>query len=373
MNHHILVIGGGLAGCTAALELARDGQEVTILEKCGIIGGKVRTYGCKATDRCNNCGLCLVGDLWNQVERHQNIRIVTGARLVDVHGSKGNFSITFKNEGNVRLLEAIDEIIVSTGFEEFSAVSSGSLEISANNNIISGRQMEELFSGRTDNRVFAESPESIAFIQCFGSRDVREKAVYCSRVCCGYSTRMARVLRKIYPRTEIVFFYMDLQRVEAGEYFQCLTGEGIEFIRCRPVRIKSGKPNRLQYEQPGTGSVMEKGFDVIILSEGIHPAKDSEQLAELCMLKLDGNGFLKYVKDGELTGIYLSGCASGPKKIEEVHAEALAVARGILNETAGRTEKAASHFSKNAGCNERHFQKPVREGTFSPALDGGGL
>ncbi len=362
MNQHILVIGGGLAGCTAALKLAKGGREVTILEKCGKIGGKVRTYGCKATDRCNNCGLCLVGDLWDQVERHQNIHVVTGARLIDVQGSKGSFSITFKNNGGVRFLDEIGDIIVSTGFEEFSAVSSGNLEASANDNIINGRRMEELFSGRTDQAVFAESPGSIAFIQCFGSRDVREKAAYCSRVCCGYSTRMARVLRKIYPQAEIVFFYMDLQRVEAGEYFQCLTGEGIEFVRCRPVKIKPGKPSRLQYEQPGTGFVIEKEFDVMILSEGIHPAKDSERLAELCMLKLDGNGFLKYVKDGEKTGIYLSGCASGPKKIEEVHAEALAVARGILNEAAGGTEKVTSHF-----------QKPIREGTFSPALDGGGL
>ena len=334
MNHHILIIGGGLAGCTAALELANSGQEVTILEKCERIGGKVRDYGCKATNRCNNCGLCIVRDLWNQVESHESISIITGTRLIDVRGSKGNFSVIFKNGKNVRILNGIGDIIVSTGFEEFSAVSSGSLELSIEDGIISGRRMEELFSGRTESRVFAESPKSIAFIQCFGSRDVHEKAGYCSRVCCGYSTRMARVLRQIYPEVEIVFYYMDLQRVEAGEYFNCLNSEGIGFVRCRPVKIKPGKPNRIQYEQPGAGSVTEKEFDIIILSEGIHPAKDTELLAELCMLKVDGNGFLKYVKDGELTGIHLAGCVSGPWKIEEVHSESLAVARGILSRSA---------------------------------------
>ena len=337
MNHHILVIGGGLAGCTAALELANGGIKVTILEKSGKIGGKVRNYGCKATDRCNNCGLCLVGDIWNKVERHEGISIITDARLTDVQGSKGNFSVTWKNGRNVRVLDGIGDIIVSTGFEEASAISSGSLELTAENSIISGRQMEELFSKRTDNGVFTESPKSIAFIQCFGSRDVHEKAAYCSRVCCGYSTRMARVLRKIYPEVEIVFYYMDLQRVEAGEYFNCLNNEGIEFIRCRPVKIKPGKPNRLQYEQPGTGSVTEKEFDIIILSEGIHPAKDTELLAELCMLKVNENGFLKYVKTGELMGIYLAGCVSGPGKIEEVHSESLVVARGILSQAARST------------------------------------
>ncbi len=371
MNHHILVIGGGLAGCTAALELANGGLRVTILEKCGEIGGKVRKYGCKATDRCNNCGLCLAGDLWNQVESHENISIVTEGRLSDLQGSKGDFFVTWKNGKSARRLEGITDIIISAGFEEFSAVSSGSLELRRGDNILCGRQIEELFSQRTENRIFAECPKSIAFIQCFGSRDVQEKADYCSRVCCGYSTRMARVLRKIYPELEIVFFYMDLQRVESGEYFNCLNRDGMEFIRSRPVKIKSGKPCRIQYEQPGTGSLAEREFDKIILSEGIRPAKDTELLAELCMLKVDGNGFLSYVRSGELTGIYLAGCVSGPRRIEEVHSEALAVARRILEQAARNSEKVAFRFSENAGSNGPHFQKSTGEGTFSPVPDGG--
>jgi heterodisulfide reductase subunit A2 len=334
MNHRTLILGGGLAGCTAALELANGGCEVTILEKADALGGKVRNYGCKATDRCNNCGLCLVGKLWNQVECHGKISILTDSRLIDVQGSKGDFSVVYKNGKGITILGGIGDIIVATGFDEFSAVSSGSMEWNTEDGIVSGRHMEKLLSGRTKAGVFAERPGSIAFIQCFGSRDVQEKAAYCSRVCCGYSTRMARVLRQYYPEAEIVFFYMDLQRVEAGEYFNCLKGEGIEFIRCRPVKIKPGKPNRIQYEQPGAGTVTQREFDIILLSEGIHPAEDAERLAELCMLKVDTNGFLKHVKDGEQTGIYLAGCVSGPKRIEEVHTESLSVARVILSRMA---------------------------------------
>lgn len=329
MNHHILVIGGGLAGCTAALELAKGGNEVTILEKSIRIGGKVRDYGCKATDRCNNCGLCIAGDLWKRVEEHEAIGIETEARLTDIKGSRGNFSVTWKNGRKIKSLEGIDNIIVAAGFEEASRAG-GSLEYGAGSNIITGRKMEELLLNRTGSGIFEEAPKSIAFIQCFGSRDVQEKASYCSRVCCGYSTRMARVIRKMYPETEIVFFYMDLQRVEAGEYFQILSNEGIEFIRCRPVKVKAGKPCRIQYEKPGTGAVEEKDFDMIILTEGIHPSSDAEQLAEICMLKVDGNGFLKYVNDPQQLGIYMAGCVTGPEKIEEVHSESLAVARAIM-------------------------------------------
>ncbi len=334
MNHRTLIIGGGLAGCTAALELANNGCEVTILEKSDRIGGKVRQYGCKAAGRCNNCGLCLAGDLWNQVENHGKITIIIGSRLIDVLGSKGDFSVIYKSGKGVLSLDRIQDIIVAAGFEEFSTVSSSSLEFNTEDGIISGHQMEGLFSRRTNDGIFTGSPGSIAFIQCLGSRDVREKAAYCSRVCCGYSTRMARVLKYYYPEAEIVFFYMDLQWVEAGEYLDRLENEGIKFIRCRPVKIKAGKPNRIQFEQPGTAAVVEKDFDIIVLTEGIHPAENAERLAELCMLKVDKSGFLKNVKGGEHTGIYLAGCISGPKRIEEVYSESLAVARVILGRKA---------------------------------------
>lgn len=330
----VLVIGGGLAGCTVAQQLADDGVEVTLIEKSDAIGGKVRHYGCKATQKCNNCGLCLVGDLWEKVESHKKISIITQTELVDVLGNKGNFQVIIKTGNGAETLSEINSIVVSIGFNEFSSISSGSVEFQINDNIITGSQMEKLLSDRSKNEVFLKSPEKIAFIQCFGSRDYQQKSNYCSRVCCGYSTRAARVLRQYYPDCEMVFFYMDLQKVEQGEYFNCLSEENIEFIRCRPIRINNNKNNNklasVLYEQPGEDGIIEREFDLIVLSEGIHPSKDVDTLSELCMLGIDDNGFLKYVIDGSKTGIYLAGCASGPKRIEEVHAEALVVAEQLI-------------------------------------------
>jgi heterodisulfide reductase subunit A2 len=326
----VLIIGGGLAGCTAALEIAGSGYDVTLLEKTDRIGGKVRYYGCKATGKCNNCGLCLAGDLWERIEHHENIRILTGVRIYDVMGSKGYFSLIINTNEEIDTISGITSIIVSTGFDMFSSVSSGSLEYQQGNGIITGYALEKLLAGRTKTGIFPEPPASIAFIQCYGSRDLKVKAPYCSRVCCGYSTRAARVLRQYYPASEIAFFYMDLQRVEEGNYFDVLTYENIEFIRCRPVKIMDGKPARLVYEQPGAIGITEREFDLVILSEGIHPSTDTDKIAELFMLGTDNNGFLKCVKDGDMTGIYLAGCASGPKRIEEVRSEALAVAHRLM-------------------------------------------
>ncbi len=329
---HILIIGGGVAGCTAAMELANSGVQVTLLESSERIGGKVRAYGCKATDRCNNCGVCLAAGLWDKVEQHPGISIMTGSTLKDVMGAKGNFRVLVDGQVGRSTLAGFESIIVTTGFDTFSSVSSGSVEHPVQAGIISGYRLEELLAGRDKAGILPEAPSSIAFIQCHGSRDIHEKAPYCSRVCCGYSTRAAKVLRQYYPSADITFFYMDLQRVEAGSYFDTLQKDNIEFVRCRPVKIIPGKPAKVAFEKPGAGGVTERAFDLIVLSEGIHPAADNDRLAELCMLGIDENGFLKPVKDGKTAGIYLAGCASGPKRIEEVRAEALTTARQLLAE-----------------------------------------
>jgi heterodisulfide reductase subunit A2 len=328
---HLLVIGGGLSGCTVAMELADQGHEVTIIEKNQSIGGKTRSYGCKASDVCNNCGLCLTGGLWETVQNNEKINIITGSQLMDVTGSKGEFEVSIGGACGYKVFSGISALIVSIGFENYTSKSFGNLEITDMRGVITGNQLEGLLLNRGTGAIMPEIPSSVAFLQCFGSRDKQEKAGYCSRVCCGYSTRAARVLKHYYPQIHITFFYMDLQYVEAGQYFDALTEEGFEFIKCRPVKVKTEDKVRILFEQPGTGEITSRSFDYVVLSEGIHPPSDSEQIAELCTLGINNNGFLKYVTDGAKTGIYLSGCAAGPKRIEEVHYEARMVARQVIS------------------------------------------
>lgn len=328
---HVLVIGGGLSGCTAALELAKSNHRVTIVEKADSIGGKVRQFGCKSAESCNNCGLCLAGGLWEQVEKSDSIEILTLSRLADVTGPKGNFKVTVKDKEGYKTLSEISSIIVSIGFERATSESFGNLEIASEKSIISGFELEKYISQRNREGVMPEVPSRIAFIQCFGSRDIQEKALYCSKFCCGYSTRAAKVLKQYYKDAEITFFYMDLQYVKEGQYLEELTQAGFEFIKCRPTKVKDGKPAKVFYEQPETGTVIEREFDLIVLSEGAHSPSDAEAIAELCTLRVDDKGFLCCVKDGSKTGVYVCGCASGPKRIEEVYSESIAVAKQLMS------------------------------------------
>lgn len=323
----VVVVGAGLAGCAAALELARGGAAVTLVERGQAVGGRVRLYGCKATDKCNNCGLCLAGGLWQQVENHPAITLLPGAEVADVRGGAGDYTLTLRDG---RTLAGVQAVVVCTGFEGVSTGLSAQLQIEGTEGLLTGTQLEEALLLRDAGGFLgdAPAPDAVAFVQCFGSRDKKEDAFFCSRVCCSYSTRAARVMRHYWPDCEIAFFYMELQAVTNTDTFAELSALGIEFIPFRPVRVRGGRPAVIEYEEPGAGLKL-RAFDTVVLSEGIHPPPDTAHTAGLFGLSQDGRGFLRTV--GDAGGIYLAGCARGPQKIEESYADGLRAARQALS------------------------------------------
>ena len=323
----VLIIGAGLSGCTAAYKLAARGVEVTLVEKAPAIGGKVRSYGCKATEKCNNCGVCLAGGLWDKVSRHPNIHVTTGAVVKDITGAPGDYTATVQEARCARYLGGLHAVVVSTGFESRANGVYAHLQIDRPQGLITGIQLEEIMLNRTNAGVFENAPGSVAFIQCLGSRDQKEGGLYCSKVCCAYSTRAAKVIRSYYPECRIVFFYMELQNVENRDYFAGLQEQGMEFIKCRPLRINGGKTVTVEYDDPAKG-IVRMEFDLAVLSEGIHAGVDNYRLAEVYGLGQDEHGFL-YAPDAE-AGIYVSGCARAPMKIEEAYSDSVAVAGAIL-------------------------------------------
>jgi len=330
---HVLIVGGGMAGCTIAKVLSENGIFVTIVEAADEIGGKVRGYGCKATDVCNNCGVCLAAGLWSKVTDNENIEILKRACLVDLMGAKGDFTAAVKSVDGLRFIEGVSSVVVATGFRLTSVDNFNSfVELDGVEKIITGSDLERLFRERTTEKLFRKPPSSVAFVQCYGSRDTREKAMYCSKVCCSYSTRAAKVIRSFYPDCAIVFYYMELQMVNEGDYFNELAGLGLEFVKCRPVHV-DGKNGIIEYDDPGSGKREARAFDVVVLSDGIHPTAEADRIAEVCGLCQDETGFLKYttgLSETKESGVFIAGCAGGPKKIEDTYAEAASIVREIL-------------------------------------------
>ena len=325
----ILIVGGGIAGCSAAKAISDTGLSVSIIEKGNKVGGKVRSYGCKASDSCNNCGLCAVGTLFKDVESNNAVSVTTNAELVDLTGEPGSFKALIKTSTGSRE-EEFSALIVTTGFENAEDAYGAAYQDSDNSSISTGDGLERLLRDRKSGELFTTPPQKVGFILCYGSRSLRERAPYCSQVCCAYATRAAKVVKHDYPEAEVSVFYMDLQAVNPGDYAAELTSKGIELKRCRPagVSIEQATPVVSYEDETGTH---KKSLDHLFLCGGIHPnISENKALADITGLRVRPDGFLDIVKPSEGTGIWVAGCAKRPMNIANTLKDAGMVAAEVI-------------------------------------------
>ncbi len=338
----IAIIGGGIAGSQTAVKLAEAGNDVIIIENSDTIGGNIKEFGCKAVDICLKDNLCLVDDIFTQVNQNENIDIYFQTRVNDFWGKPGSYSLGIEREGVFSSIDELDYIVVATGYTRFSDLETGTPEVYSDKKIVWASELEEYFKGRqdhiedNDNKLNLDfEPKSAVFIQCNGSRSIQEKARYCSKVCCGYSYRMARVLKHFYPEIEINIFFMDLQE---GGYLQELSYKKLDendigYINCKPIKVKS-ENNKVNifYEDQNKGVKDNIKADLLVLSEGIHAKEVNEVWSRLFNLQLDKYGFLYPIEDEKETQIYLAGTIKGPKDIAGTLSDSKNVAYKIMND-----------------------------------------
>lgn len=316
----VLVIGSGAAGCAAALSLSEAGVPVLMIEKEKTIGGKTAAYGCKAGKSCTQCGVCLVGPLFEQVKEADNLEILCETTLCELVREEDGFTAILEKAGETKE-EKFSQIFIASGFSHIPTGASGNLRVAGSPSIIYGEQLESALRERTENKVFEKAPESVGFVFCFGSRNPSHGVSYCSKICCGYATRSAKVLKSIYPDTDITMFFMDLQSVKAGNYLDEMREAGFEMIRCRPNRIENAGEGVEVYWEDNLG-LHKKELDLCVLCGGIRPNADNALLAELTGLSVNENGFLQTVIPSEETGVWVAGATQGPMSISETVADA---------------------------------------------------
>ena len=247
-------------------------------------------------------------------------------------------------------------VILSTGYELLEEFPERAYGPASNQpNVISSLQMERLLAPHGPYmRVLRPSdgkePDSIAFIQCAGSRDLTLGVPYCSRVCCMYAIKQAMLLSGALPLADLTIYYIDIRAFGKNyeQFFQNAKAMGVEFVKAKPIIVGKGSEQsvKMRYEdQEGGGGMVEREHDLVVLSLAMKPAWQPEPVISTAVAD---DGFIKSVRPKiaasltNMEGVFVAGVAAGPKDIVDTIVEAGSAAMEAAKYlTAGRSQAAA--------------------------------
>ncbi|MBI4722147.1 MAG: FAD-dependent oxidoreductase [Candidatus Stahlbacteria bacterium] len=331
-----LVIGGGLTGMVAALSIADQGYEVTLVEKEDNLGGNLRNlyYTIQGQEVQK-----YLASLIDKIEKHPKIKCYKGVEIENIDGYIGNYKTTINTEnGNLKTEIEHGIVIVATGAEEEKPKE---YLYGNDERVITQLELEKLLT--LNSKVSSLKSKvltlknSIVMIQCVGSRE--EGHPYCSRVCCQQSIKNAIKIKELNPKANIYILYRDMRTYGFWEeYYQKARDEGIIFIRYE----KDGKPRIekttntkgliVKVNDPilGVNLVIEAGL--LVLASAIVPRKNAAHISKMLKVPLNEDKFFleAHVKlrpvDFATEGIFMAGLAHSPKTIDESISQAKAAA-----------------------------------------------
>jgi heterodisulfide reductase subunit A len=328
VTHSGLVIGGGIAGMTAALSLAHQGYPVHLIEKSDSLGGNAnmiyRAY--KGEEVAS-----FVKELVKEVESEDRITVHMNSTITSVEGFVGNFKTDVSNGSSS---ETIDHgvAILATGAKEYKPDEYLYGEHGA---VVTHLEMDELFR-KNDPRV--EKAGDVVFIQCVGSRD--QERPYCSKVCCTHSVESALEFKRRNPKVNVYILYRDMRTYGKREdLYREARAEGVLFIRYsldeKPVVTADGDRVQVEFRDPILDRRLAVKADILCLATAIVSHKDNA-LTQFFKVPMDMDGWLLEAHqklrpvDFPNDGVFLCGMAHYPKPIDESIAQAKAAASRAL-------------------------------------------
>jgi len=348
-----VVVGGGVAGMVAALDVADTGFPVYLVEKSEALGGRVADLN--RTFPTLEPVAELLKPLIERVENHPNITVLLDEQLAGVEGYVGNFKVSVsRDQGSESRMQdtgcrmqtdhQVGAIIVATGYDVFDPRRKPELGYGQYPNVITSLELEQRLLEK-NLAVDGRTPKSVAFIQCVGSRDVQVGNAYCSRVCCMYTAKQSRLVRELLPEANVTVFFMDVRTFGKGaeEFYDEARKKGVLYRRGNISEIYrrrsfDGTQDRvvLVGEDTLQGRPIELEADLVVLAVGMEARTDVADLSTLLKLPRSSDGFFLELHpklrpvDTAVSGVFLAGCCQGPKDIADTVAQAKAAAASAL-------------------------------------------
>jgi heterodisulfide reductase subunit A len=420
VTRRALVIGGGIAGIQAALDLANSGLEVILVEREPSIGGHMIQLS--ETYPTLDCSQCILTPKMVEASKHEKIKLMTYSEVQEISGYVGNFTakilkkptyvdpekcilcdkctdvcpVAVPSEFELGLTrrkaiympfpqaipatytlddkncpgmipiscgkcadvcdpkaidfdqkpeiveEQVGSIIVATGYDLYGKEQMAEYGYGKYPNVLDGLQFERLCSasGPTQGKILRPSDhkeaKDVVFIQCVGSRDPEQHCAYCSKICCMYTAKHAKLYKHHVPDGQAYIFYIDIRSGGKNyeEFVQKATEEdGLIYLRGRVSKLfEQGDKIKVWGVDTLTAREIEIDADMVVLAMAMKPAEGSEKIAKILKAATDKDGFLaeQHPKlkpvESVTSGLFFAGAAQAPKDIPETVAQASAAA-----------------------------------------------
>ncbi|MEA1902556.1 MAG: FAD-dependent oxidoreductase [Actinomycetota bacterium] len=337
VDGRVVVIGAGPAGLESAKLAADLGAQVTLVEKNDAPGGMpiqanyaALTHGFRSAEEA-------MGEMIDAVVGHPNIDMRTSSEVTAMTGSAPEFSLTVST-GSASEEVTAGAVIVATGFRHFDpgreTQQYGYYEFP---DVITLADAESML--KDDNFVKpsnGEIPERVAFIQCVGSRDRQIGNEFCSKVCCGISSKQAIEIRQQVPDARVFIFYIDMRMYGYWEndiYWPAQEEHKVNYVKGIVTEIlQKGDKLVVRGEDTTMGRPMEVPMDIVVLAVGMEPSQGTRDMADTLGLGTNKYGFISQDHNSldtvatSVPGVFAVGASRGPADLDDSIATAGAAA-----------------------------------------------
>jgi len=351
-----LVIGGGIAGLQAALDIAEAGYPVILVEKKSHLGGRMGQLSGAYLNF--DTAPDLLASTIEAVTQHPNIQVITEAEVGELGGYVGNFTVKVRKSvdsesvdssesanlriPNVRVYD-VGAIVVATGYDLYPQEKLGQYGGGQYPDVVDGLQFERMLATGVQIRRPSDGkvPQEVVWVQCAGSRDPELHKPYCSKVCCMYVAKQTIMYKRQVPEGQAYVFYIDIR--SAGKGYEEFVQQAMEQYDVLYLRGKVSKvfPENGRVVVWGadtlTGKSLEVAADLVVLATATVPSQGAKDLGQRLRIATDEHGFFSEAHpklrpvESLTAGIYLAGAAQFPKDIPETIAQASGAAAKVLS------------------------------------------